>query len=580
MKIKLRFTGILAGLALTLLLANACATAAGNAQRSKEIYVLLENDTPAARTLSGNYLAGRFAQRHQDWTAAETYMNGAMAFDSANPQLQQKAFLLSLGAGNIPKAKALAEDIVAADNKADLALIFLASEALSRDDYTLALNYLEQLPQEGLGQYTRPLLTAWTLAGKGQKDEALKLLAAEADPEDPAYTFHAGLIEEMSGDMAAAANHYKKTVETGLTLHSAVIIGTFYQRYGAPKISAMIYDSLGRMYPFNPFSNSLSADKENLRPGVTRAAEGAAYALYDLAALLYERHAYDSAQIYANMVDMLLPDSPFTALMQGDIAALHKRYDAATARYDTVHQSSPLYWLSRMRIAEIYEINGKMEQAAAMLATLAEQPATRQRALVMLGDLYRRHENFSGALSAYDTALNDIKELTADHWPVIYARGMVLERLNNWPLAEQDLLKALSFQPDNPMILNFIGYSWVDKGINIDRAIDFIRRAVALRPNDGYILDSYGWALYRNGQSQEAAGWLEKAVTRIPDDTTILDHLGDVYWHIGRKAEAQFQWKRARDLSKDTGFRTVIQNKLQHGPAKTPAEAPRKEASL
>jgi tetratricopeptide (TPR) repeat protein len=278
---------------------------------------------------------------------------------------------------------------------------------------------------------------------------------------------------------------------------------------------------------------------------------------------------------------MLMPDSPFALLMMGDIAALNKQYPEALASYDSIPQGAPLYWLSRMRVAEVYEASDHMDMAVGLLTDLSKYKPTRLNALVSLGDLYRRHEDFAHALAAYDSALADIGTLTEEHWPVIYARGMALERLNNWTRAEKDLLQALSFQPDNPMILNFIGYSWVDKGVHLDKAMDFIRKAVLLRPDDGYILDSYGWAFFRTGRYADAVKWIEQAVQRVPDDPTILDHLGDAYWQVGRHNEARFKWNRANEISQDGAFKTVIQEKLRKGLATVPQlHAVQKEANL
>ncbi len=557
---------------------NACANGEA-AKKPEEVYAVIE--TPTALTLSGNYLAGRFAQRQQDWNAAQSYMGAVVDLDSDNALMTQRAFLLSLGAGEYVRARELAEKVTGGDSQqSELAHIFLICDALSREDHQQALDFIGKLPEEGFGDYTKPLLTAWALVGLGKKDEAQKILAANAEADDPSYRMHVGLIEEMSGNMDAAAAHYKVAMENGLTLHGAVLVSRFFERYGHPEVSQMIFDSLAKLYPFNPFVGALSGDKP-AQPNIRRAADGAAYAMFDIATLLYERKAYDSAQIYGSLVELLMPKSPFTLLMMGDIAAIHKHYDRALVDYEAIRKDSPIYWLSRMRIAEVYEQNNDIAKAKGMLTELSQNPETRFQALVTLGDIQRRNENFVEALKAYDEALTGLDNLTEEHWPVVYARGMSLERLNNWERAEKDLLKALEFQPDNPMILNFIGYSWADKGKNLDKALDYIRRAVALRPHDGYILDSYGWALYRSGDSAEAIEWLEKAVAFVPDDSTILDHLGDAYWSVGRHNEAKFQWKRAMSSSKDTAFKSILGAKLRDGIEKSPSkQALHKEANL
>lgn len=527
----------------------------------------LQSIVPPSKSLSGSYLAGRFAQRQQDWDAAHTYMSTVLNYDHNNSQMIQRTFLLSLGSGNFEKAKQLAERIIKSKDNTELALIFLSCDALSHDQYKTSMQYLDQLPAEGFGQYTKPLLTAWTLMGMGKKEQAIKILTQNTAPDDPTFHMHLGMIEEMTGNMAGAAKNYEITMANGLDLHTAVMVGTFFQRYGKPDVTHRIYESLDKVYPFNPFIGALSSQdpQKKLASNITRAADGAALALFDLATLLYSKHAYDSAQIYGSMVQLLDPHSPFAKLMMGDIAALNNRYDKAIDEYNSVTKETPIYWISRMREAEVFEISGQIDKSIDMLTTMSREKATRIQALVTLGDTYRRHDRYPEAITAYDEALADIAPVKAEHWPIIYARGIAKERAKRWDLAEKDLLQALSFQPDNPMILNFIAYSWADHGINLDKALEYAKQAATLRPHDGYILDSYGWTLFRLAKYQESIQWLEQAVEEVPNDSTLLDHLGDAYWQVGRQNEARYQWRHAGDLSHDASFKTIVQQKLQHG---------------
>lgn len=554
------------------------------ARRAQEAYALASQIPTPAMTLSGNYLAGRFAQRAQDWDAAQSYMTSVAEIDHSNLPMLQRAFLLSLGSGQYSKARAQAMALMSDQYRSvaetDLAIVFLACDHLSRNEFSQARDMVQMLSDDGFGDYTKPLLSAWTLAGEGKPAEALNLLKQNAGGNDATYSLHAGMIEALAGNKDAAIGHYKVVMENGLTLQSAVIIGRFFERHGMQDVSREIFDKLGRLYPFNPFEAQagtvVAGDGE-----ISRAADGASVALFDIATLLYERRSYDSAQIYGSLAALLSPQSPFIHLMMGDIAALNQQPEKALASYDMIREGSSLYWLSRMRVAEVYEINGNLDAATEQLTKLAQNPQTRVEALVTLGDIHRRNENFAEAVKAYDGALEGIETITEDHWAVIYARGMALERLDRWAQAEKDLLTALDLQPDNPMILNFIGYSWADKGVNLDRAVDYIRRAVELRPGDGAILDSLGWALYKQGNYADAADWIEKAAAMLPDDPTILDHLGDAYWQTGRTQEARFQWQRARGLSKDAVFRQGLEVKIKSSPATMPPAAlPQREAKL
>lgn len=565
-------------LALTMLVtATASSCTPASSQKMTENAISMSMN----QTLSGSYLAGRFAQRQQDWDQAQHFMSTVIDHDDSNNQLVQRTFLLALGAGNYDKAKQLAEKISGMKDNTEMAVIFLSCEAISRNDYEGALRILDKIPAEGFGQYTKPLLTTWAFVGQGRKAEALKLLAASASPDDPIYRIHAGMIEELSGNMNEAEKHYRVAMANGLDLHTAIMVGNFYERYGQPDITRNIYQKLDQLYPFNPFVNAMAARDPHrvIEPNITRASDGAALALFDLASLLYGKRAYDSALIYNSMVELLDPKSPFARLMAGDIAALHNRYTKAVEKYEAINKDSPIFWMSRMRVAEIYETSGHLDKALKILTDMVQNNSTRVQALVSLGDIYRRHNSFEKAIDAYDQALAGIAPLTSEYWPIIYARGTAKERLNRWEPAERDLLQALSFQPNNPMILNFIAYSWADQGIHLDKALEYAKQAAALRPNDGYILDSYGWTLFRQAKYQESITWLEQAVELIPNDSTLLDHLGDAYWQVGRKSEAQYQWKRAHDLSQDSSFKKIVEQKIQHGIV-VPGQIEHKQAKL
>lgn len=552
------------------------------AESSAPLYLLSPAqaaELPTGSTLSGNYLAARFAQRQQDWAAAQHYMNAVVAYDENNSRLTERAFLLSVGAGEYAAARRLGEKIVEDPQGAiEPALIFMASDALARDEFQLAQDYISRLPDDGFGQYTKPLITAWAMAGQGKRDEAIAYLLSYSSETDPTFNLHAGMIYDMAGDTAKAAPHFTAVLQDSLTLHNALVLADFFERTGDTATAQRIHEGLGNIYARAEKTDSHAKASHELR--VRRAADGAAVAMFELAGMLFERRSYDSAQIYGRLVQLLAPQSTFAAMMIGDIATINEHYAEAVTAYETIGKTSPLYMTSRLRIAEVYESADKPEVAVQLLRELSAHPHMRAQALTAIGDLHRRRENFIQAIAAYDEALAAIGEPDADDWAVVYARGMSLERANDWDRAEKDLLLALTFQPDNPMILNYIGYTWVDKGVNLEKAVDFIRRAVALRPDDGYILDSYGWAFYKLGDIGQAVYWLEKSVALVPDDSTILDHLADAYWQTGRHAEARYKWQRARELSRDADFRASVERKIQRGIEPSATALVQKDTSL
>jgi Flp pilus assembly protein TadD len=186
-------------------------------------------------------------------------------------------------------------------------------------------------------------------------------------------------------------------------------------------------------------------------------------------------------------------------------------------------------------------------------------------AWVTKGDLLRIHGHFADAVVAYSEPLKRLPELGDDAWAILFARASCLDRLGKWPEAEKDLQQALVLKPDQPDVLNYLGFTRLEHGESLQEAGVMIAKAVKARPNDAQIVDSMGWVLYLQGAYQEATQYLEKAVELLPGDPEVNDHLGDVYWRLGRKTEARFQWERSLSFSPQDKLSNSIHKKLKEG---------------
>ena len=216
----------------------------------------------------------------------------------------------------------------------------------------------------------------------------------------------------------------------------------------------------------------------------------------------------------------------------------------------------------------------KSDEAQKHLTTLIGEHPDDLEAIMALGNVQRGRKKFAECADTYSKGIATIKQPAKNNWVIYYFRGICYERSKQWPKAEADLKKALELYPEQPQVLNYLGYSWIDQGINLDQGMEMIKRAVAQRPDDGYIVDSLGWAYFRLGNYEEAVKKLERAVELKPEDPTINDHLGDAYWRIGRTLEAHFQWAHARDLKPDPEDLPKIEAKLANGlPDETSSQA-------
>ncbi|MES2729335.1 MAG: tetratricopeptide repeat protein [Pseudomonadota bacterium] len=536
-------------------------------------------DVPTRPTVSGNYLSGRVAQRNGDWDTAAKRFDWLADAAGMPTDMAQRAMVLSMGAGQPDRAVALAETIIK-QKKMDLADLILAMDAVKKNDLDLARKRLSGPSESGLGQNVKPVLLAWlSLPDKSKAPTpALPVLK----PTNPLAFYHAILISDAFGrkdelarlpaDAVIRAGFIGKTLER---------LGDAYLRHGLFNQAGLIY---AHLLIDAPQDKQLIAKRDAAKTGIVPAdlslvapiatpTEGIVKTNADMAALLFQEGAMDSARLFAQIAAYLDPTGAESHIILANISVSDNRLPDAIKQLEAIKPHDKAAEHSIIR--QIAELNIEIKDPASALqslSTLAKEHNDVQ-AQMQIGDIHRNQENFAPALDAYNAAFKMLGDkVGAQHWELFYARGMVQERLKNYKEADADLEKALSYQPNHPYILNYLGYSWADRGKNLDKALAMISRAVRLQPDDGYITDSLGWIYYRMGEYPKAVPVLEDAVALMPYDPVINDHLGDAYWQVGRKSEARFQWQRALnaamedDISDDADLRAQLSDKLENGP--------------
>jgi tetratricopeptide (TPR) repeat protein len=252
-------------------------------------------------------------------------------------------------------------------------------------------------------------------------------------------------------------------------------------------------------------------------------------------------------------------------LSLGDLYEQLKKPDLAIKAYERIPANSVLARNAQIQMAVDLDALDRTDEAKKLLDRVIAEHPNDTEAIVELGNIQRARKAFADCGETYGKAIDNVPNPEKGNWVMFYFRGICYERSHQWPAAEADMKKALGLYPDQPLVLNYLGYSWVDQGIHLDEGMDMIRRAVDQRPDDGYIVDSLGWAYYRIGNYDEAVKNLERAVELKPEDPTINDHLGDAYWRVGRTLEAHFQWSHAKDLNPDPEELPKIEAKLKEG---------------
>jgi tetratricopeptide (TPR) repeat protein len=534
---------------------------------------------PSAETLFGEYLAGRHAQETRDYAKAAEFFEDALKQDPGSSELISRTFLMEASEGRFDRARALAERELKLDPTDAVAELIQLIDRFKAGDTAGALARAEALPGDGVHRLLGPLARAWTRMATGDlpgADAALRQLD-KFNGLAPLEYYQLGLLHDFAGDPDAAAENFKKTLEvTGqLNWRLTDAIANFYARHGRADEADALYQRFIKDYSGSELAESVLTREpvEPPAPLIRTAEEGLAEALFDLASIVNQPETIDLSLLYVRSALELSPHLPLAQLLLSDVLSAQNKPEASLAVLAQIPPASTYSWSARLRVAADLEMLGRTEEAIAQLKDLSTEAPTRAGAEMQLGDLLRAKKHFAEAVEAYDEAIRRLQAAgMPERWSLFYSRGIALERSGQWKESETDLQHALELKPDQPLVLNYLGYSWIDRGENLDRGLKMIEKAVELRPEDGYIVDSLGWAHYRLGDYPSAVQYLEKAIELVPEDPTINDHLGDAYWQSGRPNEARFQWRRALQFGPEADDIKPIEAKLDRG-LEAPARA-------
>lgn len=525
-----------------------------------------------ANTFIGNYLAGRQAQREGDLGAAADFYGAALTQRPTTPGLLRQTFIVNLVEGRVETAVALARDYLKEAPDQTIAQLTVAIDHMKHKRFKDAEAMLRKLPDEGLSIFTKPLLIAWCLYGQDKAEDALAALKPLEDKKgiENLVEIHEALILQLTGKTDEAGKLLTGVIERQSPPSSRVthLLGALLERAGDTTRAKAIYNLYLSEHPVSRLMDTaLKRIEDGKKPplAIKNARDGAAEALYDIGSSLRRQNAHETAIALIQMALYLKSDFPVARFILADVLQSDERLEKAVTEYDSVDAASAYGWSAQLQAAALLGDLERTDEAVKRLNKLAKLRPDLPDPHLHLGDVYRRMEKYPQAAKAYSAAIKRVKEPQAHHWSLYYARGIAFERAKRWKDSEKDLLKALDLRPDQPYVLNYLGYTWIDQGQQIDRATDMIKKAVSLAPNDGFIADSLGWAYYRQDQFDKAVVELERAVELRPQDPVINDHLGDAYWKVGRKLEAQFQWKRSLSLDPDKDLIPKIKAKLDKG---------------
>jgi tetratricopeptide (TPR) repeat protein len=508
----------------------------------------------------GAYLAARFAAQQTDVAYAAPAFLRALAADPGNPELIQQAFVVSVMAG---RADATRLAVQLPDNP--VAELLLVDNDVRAGSWDAAEQRIRGLPKQGVTQILQPILLAWVQQGAGKTDAALATLRpfTEGQRFRSVYALHAAMIADIAGRTADAGRLYRIAQGDldGINPRLAQILASWQARQGHLGDAQRTLQSIGSGTDQITMAVPALIATSLTRP-VARPADGIAEAYLELAAALRQQDATDFAMLLLRLSLDLRPDLAPARMLMADVLDATHHPETALAILAAVPDQDPLSSVVRLSRAMLTNKIGHTDEALRQLERLGKDYPDSAVPDIEAGDLLRDKNRFPEAVAAYDRALARAGAPSRAVWPLLYARGVAHERAHQWPMAEADFKRALELSPDQPTVLNYLGYSWADQGTNLAEARQMIDKALQQRPDDGAIIDSLGWVTLRQGDSQGAVKLLERAVELEPEDATINGHLGDAYWAVGRKLEAVFQWRRALTLNPEPEDAARIEGRL------------------
>lgn len=500
--------------------------------------------------LAGPFLAARHASAQNDYKAAAQYYTQAIARDPSNPVLLESAVLAFVGLGDVESALPIARRLEQLGADTQSANMLLVAEQVQRGAFQQALDDLEAGRQ--IGSLVDGLVAAWSHFGAGRMSEALAQFDAVSSDEglEMFGAYHKALALASVGDFESAEEIFKSEAGRPLRMTRRGVLAEIQilSQLERNDEAIAVLDNLFGL-EIDPGMSTLRA---RLTAGeslpfttIRNASDGVSEVFFTLASALSGEASDTYTLLYSRVAEYLRPDHVDALLLSAGLLENQQLYDLANEAYLRVPADDPGFYAAELGRSNTLEASGKVDASIEVLTQLSKNHPEVALVHTMLGDGLSREERYGEAIKAYDNAISLFNGDERRGWVVYYARGIAHEREKLWPQAEADFRRALELEPDQPRVLNYLGYSFVEMQMNLDEALGMIERAVAARPDSGYIVDSLGWVLYRLGRYQEAVPHMERAAELMPIDPIVNDHLGDVLWAVGRYREAEFQWKRA-----------------------------------
>ena len=529
------------------------------------------SETPEFPTFSGSFLASRSASRMLDLGPTADFTSAALKQDQTNGILVERLFQAYVMKGDMAKAEPLALQVIKTNSQQRTARIVLGLKEFRARRYPEARADFNEAAYTPFGVLTSALLNAWSYAGEGSLNAALHELD-KLDGQDAFINykaFHTALIADYLSSSIRAEAAYKKAYELAPTsLRVVQGYGNYLTRQGRKADAEKVYRNYlsgGQSNLFVQKALDDLAGNEKPVPLVANPLAGAGEVLFSVASSLNVDQSADAALVYSQLALSVANDKPFVLTTLAGVQSGLKQYEESNANFEQVPKDSLLRNYADTEIAMNLQRMDKNVEAIARLNEVLVRDPKNTDALITLAGIYRSNSQYTQSAETYGKVLELLPEADPNNWRIYYDRGITYDHLKQYDKSEVDFRKALTLSKDDSAVLNYLGYSMIDRGVNLDEALAMVKKAVSLKPNDGFITDSLGWAYYTLRDYEQAVTYCERAVDLVPSDPIIAEHLGDVYWKVGRKLEAKFQWQHALDNHPEAADVPRMQGKMKEG---------------
>ncbi len=519
---------------------------------------------------SGNFLAARYALRNNDFENSYDYIKDSLRKDPDNLEFLNKGMHILINLGQTDEAKNLAERVITIDPEDVFAPLFLALTEIKKENFRKAENILipvvKKNPQiSNIQILAAHLVLVWLNVENNNYSNAILKLEKM---EDKSFTYfihyQTALISGLVGQNDRALKEFSFLTKDGTPKSYRLMQASlnFFDKNNKKELADQLYKS---------YINENAILAENVliprqsEPIISNSRDGIAELLGELGSFLYNNDLDNDALEYLQLAVYIRNDLSHAQYLIGNILSDIGKYKKANSIFEKIDPSSPFNWKGRINTAKNLYAIGEENQAKTMLLSMAEEYSRSYEALLLLAEIAVEEKKFEQAIKYYTKIIDRIESPKKEHWFIYYYRGVSYEQSSKWEKAESDFFKALELSPDNPEILNYLAYSWLNQDKNINKAMEMLEISIKQEPEKPHIIDSYGWALYKLEKYQEALKYIEKAVIMLPSDPIINDHLGDVYWQLGRRNEAIFQWKKALNLKPEIEDIISIKRKISEG---------------